>query len=792
MSDSRAIFRDTLARIRPFIKPYLESRGVVPGRNGKYKCINPNHDDKTPSANLVPPDETVLYCFGCSQSLDVFRCASILEGRPSDGHEFVTDNVHYLADLFSIPYEPVDLTEEDLHRLKVRRLYSQAKDLLCSYKNADLVSSLYGWALDDVSKWGIGTVDTWKDFVDRLSLAADCSRAFIERVGITKQLFNEFCVTFTIHDAKGIVVGFGARDSRWTEGKDRHSKWINSPGSTLYNKSSLLYGLDSARHYNQIYIFEGYADVIEARLGGMLNCAALCGTAFTQGQVGLLTKLGKKEVILCLDTDENQQGQQAVERIVDTHFSGQEAIKVGIVELPTKKGASTDPRDYIRSEGIIAFKDVLVKDVYQWRLGLFAETAQPDEICEVMLPLILNEPRCYRRERHLRDLATHTGVRLKALQKDYDSLVIEVDQKRQARLVYEADTLRDMLRVSNGKDTKALVQRSFKKMIDIEGEASSISTFSATETADFIDQMQKEFNEKPEGLLGLYTGFDFWDNLIEGMPKKECIVSIGGVANVGKSAICSQLVWNMANHPENKDLIVLVMTIDDSRTQFIPRFVSLDTELPLNTVMHPKRYKLTADERKSMKATWKKLGRLVRSGRLNIKDTTHGATIGDADKWIRATRDENPDATIVFCLDNFHKLVNKHGLTDKAKVDYHSEEMDRITKSYQVTLLCTQELRKHERGKSSMEDLLGSAQMSYDNNLIFIMEQDLHHNRNSGLVWSREGEEGLLPINTFRVDKNKFSSWKGTQYLKFWPDRSKFYETVAPAEVSDDPTALPF
>ena len=109
-----------------------------------------------------------------------------------------------------------------------------------------------------------------------------------------------------------------------------------------------------------------------------------------------------------------------------------------------------------------------------------------------------------------------------------------------------------------------------------------------------------------------------------------------------------------------------------------------------------------------------------------------------------------------------------------------------------VTLLCTQELRKHERGKSSMEDLLGSAQMSYDNNLIFIMEQDLHHNRNSGLVWSREGEEGLLPINTFRVDKNKFSSWKGTQYLKFWPDRSKFYETVAPAEVSDDPTALPF
>jgi hypothetical protein len=590
-----------------------------------------------------------------------------------------------LADLFNVEYEPVDLTEEDLHRLKVRRLYSQAKDLLCSYKNSELVKSLYQWELSEISKWGIGTVDSWKDFVDRLSLATDCPRAFIERVGITKQLFNEFCVTFAIHDAKGVVVGFGARDSRWVEGKDRHSKWINSPGSTLYNKSSLLYGLDSARHYNQIYIFEGYADVIQARLGGMLNCAALCGTAFTSNQVGLLTKLGKKEVILCLDTDENQQGQQAVERIVDTHFSGQEAIKVGIVELPTKKGTSTDPRDYIRTRGIIAFKDVVVKDVYQWRLGLFSETAQPDEICEVMLPLILNEPRCYRRERHLRDLSEHTGIRLKALQSDYDHMVAELDRQRQARLVCEADTLRDMLRMSNGKDTRALVQQSFKKMISIDSEGAGIDTFSFTETSDFLDQMQKEFDKKPEGLLGLHTGFDFWDNMIEGMPKKECIVSIGGISNVGKSGICAQLTWNMANHVENKDLIVLVMTIDDSRTQFIPRFISIETDLPLNTVMHPRRYSLTPDERRSMKAAWKKLGKLVKSGRLNIKDTTHGATIGVADKWIRTVRDENPDSDIIFCLDNFHKLVSKNGLTDKAKVDYHSEEMDRITKEYMVT-----------------------------------------------------------------------------------------------------------
>ncbi|MCL4869932.1 MAG: DNA primase [Anaerolineae bacterium] len=107
---------------------------------------------------------------------------------------------------------------------------------------------------------------------------------------------------FPIRDVSGRVVGFGAR----TLEKDGLPKYLNSPQTPLFNKSSLLYGLDLAkrpiREARQAVIVEGYMDMIQAWQAGYTNVIAQMGTALTSDQLNLLKRFTKR-FILALDAD---------------------------------------------------------------------------------------------------------------------------------------------------------------------------------------------------------------------------------------------------------------------------------------------------------------------------------------------------------------------------------------------------------------------------------------------------------------------------------------------------------
>jgi len=187
---ARDSLKELMTRLRPFLKAYLESKNIRPNKAGFYKCINPAHADKNPSSRLVPPDEVNLFCFGCLFNADLFRAASVLEGRPSSGPEFVTENVQYLAEQFNVPFTPIELTEDDLIRMQVRNLYGQAEQLLVAYNNPLHAKELYGWDLENVAKWGIGTVPSWKEFVDQLAQTTGYTKSFINANGIRENEFN--------------------------------------------------------------------------------------------------------------------------------------------------------------------------------------------------------------------------------------------------------------------------------------------------------------------------------------------------------------------------------------------------------------------------------------------------------------------------------------------------------------------------------------------------------------------------------------------------------------------------
>ena len=143
-----------------------------------------------------------------------------------------------------------------------------------------------------------------------------------------------------IRDIKGRVMGFGARVL-----DDSLPKYVNSPQTPTFDKSSTLYGIDRAaagiRKQDRAIIMEGYMDVIMAYQCGVTNAVASMGTAITETQVNILKKLSHN-LILSLDAD--AAGEEAMLRTV-----GYENIlnaEIRVIILPEGK----DPDDVIKED----------------------------------------------------------------------------------------------------------------------------------------------------------------------------------------------------------------------------------------------------------------------------------------------------------------------------------------------------------------------------------------------------------------------------------------------------------
>lgn len=165
-----------------------------------------------------------------------------------------------------------------------------------------------------------------------------------------------------IRDVNGRTVGFGAR----TLEKDGLPKYLNSPQTELFDKSSLLYGLDGAKRHireaRQVVIVEGYMDVMQGWQAGFRNMVAQMGTALTESQLRQLKRYTKR-FILALDADAAGQkatmrGLQVARETLDrevevgfdarglVHHEGRLQADIRIVTLPE----GNDPDKIIRTD----------------------------------------------------------------------------------------------------------------------------------------------------------------------------------------------------------------------------------------------------------------------------------------------------------------------------------------------------------------------------------------------------------------------------------------------------------
>lgn len=795
MSSTRT-YRQLLDQIRPLLPDYLAGHGVEIGGNGRFRCINPEHDDKDPSCGFVTNERTTFHCFACLASGDIFHAAHLMEGKPLVGRAFIEETVIPLAERFSIPVPEFEVTDKQLQQSETFRAYQLAGRILAGSKEEGPLQKAYSGTLEE---WRtvdphIGTVP-WDVFTEKMRELGDYGVTYLDQIGITSKLFDDFRLTFGIKTPSGHLCGFVSRDTRDNLGKNQ-SKWYNTPGTVpIFEKSTLLYGINDARtEAGPIYLVEGYADAIALRLAGIRKVVAYMGANLTAGQVNLLLQKRCTDVILVPDWDENDAGAKGMENAIEHHFTGVEDFNVRVKQLPRKEGVkSYDPFDFMQEHKAEDFLRLPEQSAFDWVLGRLPDDLTSEQKCERMFDLIVAEPNGLKQEAMIKELSAQTDVRLQALRRELDRRLEERRAETKRKLRRKVDQTRTLLEQEDPTTLPDKLRQAALEMEEIQGLSYTDLIGDPNETREFVHALRQEFWDLGTELRGWITGFPTIDDTLGGIPKKECVLAVAADGNVGKSAIVQNIALQVAMR--NDDVSVLFFTIDDTRSQTIPRLVAQMSGVKIGWIEQPQRYSFNAEQDQKMQEAWSTIDKLIQEERLDIRDASQGNSLSYAEAWIDKVRDENPRKKILFVLDNFHLLSGPK--EERERIESNCRHMSLLAKQRAITILCTMELskRKEPQKRPRMGDLKGSKKLEYESNVVMMVHSELHAKPDDAGAqsWIDEADpDGMIkkPVLQLWIDKNKVTSFKGLREMRFKPDTCQLFSAEGGMSLDDDEGSL--
>lgn len=353
-----------------FINEYV--RLTPGGANWRARC--PFHQEKTPSF-MVSRAKGIWHCFGCGKGGDIFAFLQEMEGL-SFG-----EALRVLAKRANVKLTPRDPQLASRRNLLLDILKASVefthRFLLTAAEAKPAREYLQRRGLEEatIELFRLGyTPPAWETLKQHL-VGAGFREDDIFQAGLTVKRqqgtgsYDRFRgrILFPIHDVHGNPIGFGGRIleghtaqgvGRSESAEDAGAKYINTPQTLIYDKSSALYGIDRAkqdiRREGVTVVVEGYMDCLASHQAGVRHVVASTGTALTEKQVRLLKRYAPT-VFLAFDAD--AAGQEAAKRGVGQALANELSVK--ILELPSGK----DPDELIR------------RDVGQWRQAI--ATAKP-------------------------------------------------------------------------------------------------------------------------------------------------------------------------------------------------------------------------------------------------------------------------------------------------------------------------------------------------------------------------------------------------------------------------------
>ncbi|MFM1845015.1 MAG: hypothetical protein RI917_333 [Actinomycetota bacterium] len=354
---------------------------LKPAGPGSFKGLCPFHGEKTPSFH-VRSNPAFYHCFGCGVGGDAFKFIQEMDKIGfSEAVEKLAERTGY-----QLTYEEGE--RESSNRNLLLSINKAASEFFQSQLNSEegqaardfLVAR--GFELESIADFQVGYAPKgWQNLSNRLVELGykleDQALAGLLSKG-EKGYYDRFRgrVIWPIRDANSQVVGFGARKLYQD---DQGPKYLNTPETPVYHKSTVLYGLDLARKEivtkRQVVVVEGYTDVMACHLAGEKTAVATCGTAFGEEHIKLINRLlgqSTEPASVVFTFDPDAAGEKAALKVYG------DANKFNALTFVASGPAGLDPSDLRQQQGDVAVVEMLknrkplFEFVIQHRLSQFS------------------------------------------------------------------------------------------------------------------------------------------------------------------------------------------------------------------------------------------------------------------------------------------------------------------------------------------------------------------------------------------------------------------------------------
>lgn len=312
-----------------------------------YRACCPFHPDKHPSLH-IHPGKQIYKCFACGAGGDMFGFVQRIEACS------FPEALRLMAGWYDLP---VQGDTPPVRKQPRKYVPSQAKVEVASPRHIASLRQAHLEMLNQLQPYHPEEEtlrEVYRQF--EVGLAPDALPADYRMMAGR--------LIFPIRNHEGDLVAFAGR--RISDACSDRPKYINSPGSVLYNKSELLYGLfqaaESIRHRGYVLIVEGYKDALAMHAAGFTQTVALCGTALTDGHLSLL---GQYTRCLVLLLDGDAAGSRAMHQLQTSPCEAGRAFRILSIPLP----AGDDPDSMYNRLGSSVFRQDLRQRLYQSRVS---------------------------------------------------------------------------------------------------------------------------------------------------------------------------------------------------------------------------------------------------------------------------------------------------------------------------------------------------------------------------------------------------------------------------------------
>jgi DNA primase len=347
-----------------------------------YTGLCPFHAEKTPSFNVNPARE-IFHCFGCGAGGNAFSFIMRIEGLS------FPEAVKLMARKTGVEVEERQLTPAEKQAQSERQTFQHLNELAAGYYRSVLEQKPDGAVARTYLENRAATGEIAEAY--RLGFAPDRSDGLVQhlkangmalesalKLGLVRKSdrgwYDQFRnrLMFPIRDSKGSVIAFAGRvlDTSLP-------KYINSPESPLYHKSSVLFGLDMAlpaiRTENSVIIVEGYFDHLALYRAGIRNVVATCGTALTSIHTGLIKRHAARVYTLF---DSDAAGRKATIRSMELFM--EQRLPAYVISLP----AGDDPDSFLAGNPVEAFRTCQEKarPVFEFFIRSLLALTPPDSV----------------------------------------------------------------------------------------------------------------------------------------------------------------------------------------------------------------------------------------------------------------------------------------------------------------------------------------------------------------------------------------------------------------------------